>query len=331
MIKRSRMTKRLVVLLLLTSAALAQQQGPKAVLWSDPGDIRARNLFWGPGGEKHKPELPVTFVKDDTHGSSPKFDVEDADGKKWSLEMGLEPRPETVASRLMWAVGYGANFDYYFADLHVDKLPARLRRGQEFVRPGGQVVKVRLQRHPEHMKRVGDWNWRHNPFYGTREFNGLRVMMALIANWDLKDDNNAILEDEKNSGPEFYEVSDVGTAMGTPGKSYNDAMSKGNLLVYQRTKLVRRVHHDHIDLNFPKCPPWTELIEFEWGFYLRQVRMRWIGKHIPRADAKWIGSLLAQLSPEQIRDALRASGYNEQEIESYTKALLSRIQELNSL
>ena len=92
-----------------------------------------------------------------------------------------------------------------------------------------------------------------------------------------------------------------------------------------------QVRGDYIDLNFPRRPPIWELFEFEWGFFCHQIGMRWIGKHIPRADAKWIGSLLAQLSPDQIRDAFRAAGYSEAEIESYTETVISRIQELNSL
>jgi hypothetical protein len=59
--------------------------------------------------------------------------------------------------------------------------------------------------------------------------------------------------------------------------------------------------------------------------------MLWIGKQIPRSDAKWIGSLLAKLSPDQIRDVFRAAGYSPREIELCTQAVISRIQELNSL
>jgi hypothetical protein len=321
----------MVLFALVLCAGAQSPAAAKPVLWSDPGNIRAKNLFWGPGGEDHQPKLPVEFENEDMHGTSPKFDVRDGAGKKWAAKTGLEPRPETVASRLLWAVGYVANEDYFYPQLQVQNMPPTLRRGQQYLRRGGQVVNVRLQRHPDHLKRVGNWNWRRNPFYGTREFNGLRVMMGLIANWDLKDDNNAIFENEEKPGAQFYSVSDVGTAMGTPGKSYNDGMSKGNLAVYKQTKLIAHVHKDYIDLNFPKCPPFAELFEFEWGFYFRQVHMRWIGKHIPRADAKWIGSLLAQLTEKQIRDAFRAAGYSDLEITVYTDAVLSRIHELRSL
>jgi len=323
-----------LLLIALASPLICEAKKPtpeNAVLWSDPGDIRSKNLYWGPGGEERQPKLPVEFEQEDMKGTSPKFEVRDADGKKWTAKMGLEPRSETAAARLMWAVGYVANENYYFAHLQVANLPTPLRRGQKYVQPGGNVSNVRLQRHPHGCKRIGNWNWRHNPFYGTREFNGLRIMMGLIGNWDLKDDNNAILEKEHDSGPNLYQVSDVGTAFGTPGKSYTDPKSKGNRVVYVRTRLIAHDHKDHIDLNFPTRPPITELFEFEWGFYFHQLKMRWIGEHIPRKDAKWIGSLMAQLSPDQIRDAFRAAGFTPAEIESYTEAVISRIQELNSL
>jgi hypothetical protein len=59
--------------------------------------------------------------------------------------------------------------------------------------------------------------------------------------------------------------------------------------------------------------------------------MHWIGKHIPRADAKWIGSLLAQLSPQQISDAFRAAGYTPKQAEAYADAVQARIAQLNNL
>jgi hypothetical protein len=324
-----------VLVLVATAAASAQtsqaaKPGTDTVIWQDPGDIPSLNLFWGPGGEKHQPQPPVAFVEEDMHGTSPKFDVRDSNDKKWKVKLGLEAKPETAASRLLWAVGYGANENYFFPQLQVTNMPATLKRGQNLAGHGGLVPDVRLQRHSG--KRIGDWNWRHNPFYGTREFNGLRVMMGLIGNWDLKDDNNGIFQDEKHSdNPKLYEVSDVGTAFGTAGKKYSNRDSKGNIEAFRKTKLIARANGDFIDLNFPKRPPLSSLFEFEWRFFCHQVRIEWIGKHIPRADAKWIGSRLAQLSRDQIRDAFRAAGYSPEQIDSYTQTIQSRIQELNSL
>jgi len=97
------------------------------------------------------------------------------------------------------------------------------------------------------------------------------------------------------------------------------------------TKLIAHVHKEYIDLNFPKRPPLLSLFQFEWGFFIHQERIGWIGKHIPRADAKWIGSLLAKISPDQIRDAFRAAGYSPEDVEANTQAVLSRIHELDQL
>lgn len=322
-----------LLFLLMALPAFGQQQPPNTngVLWRQPEDISSLNLFWGPGGKENQPPQPAEFEKEDRHGTSPKFDVHDAAGKKWGAKLGLEAKPETAAARLMWAAGYAANENYFFPVLHVNNMPGAIRHGKGMLGQGGDVPNVRLQRRRDKLKKIGDWNWRHNPFYGKREFNGLRVMMALIANWDLKDDNNAILQSEKEPGPQIYEVTDVGTAFGTPGKRYTDKDSKGNLPVYRQTKLIAHVHGDYVDLNFPKRPPLGMLFEFEWAFFFHQVNMRWVGKHIPRSDAKWIGSLLAQLSDDQLKDAFRAAGYSDQEVGDYAAAVRSRIQELNSL
>ena len=310
----------------------ADQGGDKRViLWTDPRNIGSRNLFWGLGGEEHQPKPIFEFLGEDLHGSNPKFYVRDSDGKKWTAKLGVEARPETAASRLMWAVGYAANENYFFPLIHVSNMPEHLRRGEALAGHGGDVPNVRLQRHPDKEKRVGHWNWRRNPFFGTREFNGLRVLMGLIANWDLNDENNAILEEKSDSDPKIYEVTDVGTAFGTSGKSFSNRASKGNLTEYERTKLIARVSGDYIDLNFPKRPSLLLLPKFEWVFFFHEVRMSWLGKHIPRADARWIGSLLAQLTPGQIADAFRGAGYSQAEVDAYTQAVISRIQELNAL
>jgi hypothetical protein len=77
-------------LLVISCAGIASAQNPAKAssspmpaIWHDPGDIKSKDLLNGPGGEKHHPELPVKFLKEDKHGQNSKFDVEDADGTKW--------------------------------------------------------------------------------------------------------------------------------------------------------------------------------------------------------------------------------------------------------
>ena len=100
------------------------------------------------------------------NGTNPKFDVVDEDGVKWRVKMGPEAGPETVASRLVWSVGYFANEDYFMPVLHVQKMQ-RLRRGRNLVSADGTVHNVRLKRHLKDEKKIGDWSWSKNPFTGT--------------------------------------------------------------------------------------------------------------------------------------------------------------------
>jgi hypothetical protein len=304
--------------------------GP-AVLWRNPGDIASRNLYYGPGGEKDQPHGPFTFVKEDLDGSNPKFVVRDPDGVKWKVKLGEEARPETVAARLVWAVGYFANEDYFLPKIQVAAMP-RLRRGQKRVEPGGIVRNVRLKRYLKDEKKIGEWSWHVDPFSNTRELNGLRVMMALINNWDLKDENNSVYEKNGHGqdGPrQIYMVSDLGASFGSTGFGATRAGSKGNLQAYRRSKFISRVTPEYVDFNVPTRPALIHLVyppEF-----IRRLGLRWIGKRVSRTDARWMGEMLARLSPDQIHDAFRAAGYSPQDVEAFSKIVEGRIAALNEL
>ena len=162
----------------------------------------------------------------------------------------------------------------------------------------------------EKEEKVGKWDWRHNPFSGTREFNGLRVMMALISNWDLKAKNNAIYSDKEHPGGD-YMVSDLGATFGTSGKALIGPVEEQYQGLSEH-QFVSKVPADYVNFNFPTRPAFIHFFE---SVLLGASPVRWIGRHIPRDDARWMGSLLAQLSPEQIRDAFRAAGYPPDQME----------------
>jgi hypothetical protein len=323
-----------LAVLVISCAGIAPAQNPAKdgsavgpAIWHDPGDIKTKDLLNGPGGQKHHPQLPVKFLKEDKHGQNSKFDVEDADGTKWKAKLGIEAQPEVVATRLLWAIGYFTNDNYYVPNLEVKELPAHLHRGQGHVISPGHVDGARLQRHVSGEKKEDTWNWQHNPFVGTREFNGLRVMMALLSNWDLKDENNAIFTTKE--GRKDYLVTDVGTAFGASGKHWTEAASKNNLKEYRQARLISKITPDYVDFNFPRRPPLLHLLVLP--SYIHQVCMRSVGNHIPRADAKWLGSMLAQLTTDQILDAFRAGGYPPDKAAAFTRVVQSRIAELNQL
>ena len=65
--------------------------------------------------------------------------------------------------------------------------------------------------------------------------------------------------------------------------------------------------------------------------YISRVHLEWIGRRIPRGDARWLGEQLGRLSPAQIRAAFRAAGYSPEEIEGFSKIVEGRIAELKEL
>ena len=222
----------------------------------------------------------------------------------------------------MWAAGYFTDEDYYLPELRVEKMP-KLDRGREFVSADGVVRGARLERSVKGQKKTGNWSWFKNPFTGTKELNGLRIMMALINNWDLKEINNAIY-DEKGEGPR-YVVSDLGATFGETGNTVT--RSKSNPGDYSDSKFIQKVTPEHVDFVLSSRPLFITAIDVP--NYATRTHMQDIVKDIPVADAKWLGKLLEPLSDEQIRDCFRAAGYSPEDVESNAAMVKERIRALN--
>jgi hypothetical protein len=153
-------------------------------------------------------------------------------------------------------------------------------------------------------------------------------MMALINNWDLKDENNE-LYGGKNSTEQVYLVSDLGASFGTTGETFPFSHSKDNLDAYIHSKFIDNLSPEYVDFRTPSRPA---LIYAMWPpRFLRRVELDGIVHRIPRGDAQWIGHVLSSLSPEQIRDAFRAAGYTQEQVNAFTKVVQGRIAELNRL
>ena len=269
------------------------------VIWREPVDIKSRDLYWGPGGKAHAPKGRLAFIGEKKNGVNPKFDARDEDGIRWGVKFGVEAKPETAATRLVWAVGYFTNEDYYVANLPVKGLPP-LSRGQDLI-ANGKIRDARLKRHNKGEREIADWSWDKNPFVGTKELNGLKIMMEIICNTDLKPLNQHIYE--VDGIEQRYVAADLGASFGRAGKMIG--RTKGLLKDYNALPLITKAGPDYIDF--------------------------WYFKHIPRADAKWIGGWLAQLSDAQIADAFRAAGFTQEEIDGFTRKVREKINELNNL
>jgi hypothetical protein len=270
-----------------------------AVLWREPIDIQSRNLFYGPGGPDHQPHGKLSFIEEKFNGVNPKFDVHDEDGTRWGVKIGEEAKPETAATRLVWAVGYFTNEDYYLPELNIAG-NMNLKRGGALSH-STRLKDLRLKRHNKDEHQIADWGWDNNPFVGTRELDGLKIMMELICNVDLKSGNQHVYD--VNGIEQRYIAADLGSSFGLAGKTM--FYTKGVLKDYQSKPLIKNAGPEFIDF---------------WRF-----------KHIPREHAKWIGGYLSQLSDEQIKDAFRAAGFSPQEVEGFAVKVREKINELVNL
>lgn len=309
----------------------------KPILYCATGDAHSKDLYYGEGGKDATPPQLFTFDKEDLSGTNPKFDLRDEHGDKWRAKLGAEARPETVATRLLWAAGYFSNEEYFLPKIRVKNMPPVSNKRRKLVRglidSDGTMYNVELKRYPKGEKKIGTWKWRENPFRGTREFNGLRVMMALLNNWDVKDVNTGIYQEDAACGssadPLVYMVSDMGATFGTSGEAKHDTVGKGNLRSYRRSKFIRKVTPTYVDFDSPARMTLFGLIDP--SDFLYRWRLRWIGKRVPRADAKWMGQILSRLSKDQIRDAFRAAGYSPAQVDGFTDIVSQRIAALNQL
>jgi hypothetical protein len=268
------------------------------VLWRDPGAVESRNLLLGAGGEAMKPDLrKVTFIEVKTGGWSTKYRVKDAAGNEWVAKIGKEAQPDTAANRIVWAVGYETEIAYLIPSLTIE--------GK------GHFENVRMEARPKNIDRTTDWKWEDNPFAGTPQLQGLKILMVLINNWDIKDSNNEILaaKNEESGEPELrYIISDLGATFGKTGGIISRSRNKPSDFV--KADFIKAVRGNVIDFSY-------------------SGKSKSLFENITTNDAKWIGGLLARLTEEQIKDAFRAGNYSPEEVELLSQALRNRIAALN--
>ena len=274
----------------------------KPVLWHEPTDIASRDLFLGSGGEAMKPDLSkVTFVADETRSYSKKYRVRDGAGNVWVVKIGPEAQSETAATRLIWAAGYFADITYLAP--HVD------------IEGKGSFDNARFEARPKGQKRLGQrWDWSKNPFVGTNELQGLKVLMALINNWDIQNHNNNILlvTDEATGEKEArYFDTDLGASFGKEGNFIGHTRNRPDQYVAD-TKFITGVEHG--------------MVRFDY-----KGKNKHLINDITVAQAKWLGNILSQLSDQQITDAFRAANYSPEQIEALTRVVKARINELVNL
>jgi hypothetical protein len=300
----------LAVLVLLTalvspaaSATVEKKKKPlprgTPVLWRDrdPGRL---DLGAGPGGAGMRPVTRgLRFLKEEKGGWSKKYRVRDARGREWVAKLGKEAQSETAAVRLVWAAGYETEVNYLVPRVTI---------------PGkGTFENVRFEARPKNVKRVGEWSWKQNPFAGTRELEGLKVLMVLMNNWDVKDENNVILN---TPGELRYAISDLGATFGKggggPGFIWRITRSRNEPDDYADSKFIDKVEKGYVDFHFTG-------------------KNRGLVEKIRVEDARWIGARLSRLTDGQLAAIFRAANYTPAETATLTRVVRARIDELVSL
>jgi hypothetical protein len=166
------------------------------------------------------------------------------------------------------------------------------------------------------------WAWHDNPFVGTHELNGLKILMMLVSNWDNKDvrdvargSNNAIFEYRVDGRLEArYLIIDWGAAMGPWG---SNVIQRGRwdpeAFAAQNEQFITGVEGDTVQFGY------------------QGQRTADIAADITRADVAWFMRVANRLSDDHLRAALRASGANREETDLFTAALRARLDQLQQV
>ncbi len=266
--------------------AIGDTTPPLASLWQAPADLAARDLFDGPWGARSAPDPQdtYTFVRPKHGGVNPGVIVRDSRGRVWHVKQaphnheGAEGPVEVVLSRVLSAVGYHQPPVYFLPSFTLaDAFGARTVAGGRF----------RLD-HPS-MRAEGAWPWRHNPFVGTRPYEGLLVILLAFNSWDLKDSNNTIYDVRRDGRVErWYVVRDLGAALGESGRL---APRRNNIDRFERQAFITGIDAGFVGFTYHGWQP----------ALVRHV--------ITPDDVGWAMTLVGGLSDTQWRDAFRAGGY----------------------
>lgn len=286
------------------------------VIWRDPGAVERLDFAAGPGGNSNRPRSPFVFLKELSVGRSPKIKVRDAGGREWVVKWGTEVKAEIIATRIAWASGYFVDSTYFVKAGRIEGIK-NLGPANEYVGPDGSFKEARFELWNDGYVEGKNWSWNKNPFLGSRELNGLKIVVMLTSNWDNKDSrdtfngpNTAIIDHVENGRRELrYLVDDWGSTMGKWGPRYW-YRDKWNCKAYseQTAEFISGVKDGVI----------------EWGF----AGSRNVSEGIRVEDVQWSLSFLGRITDSQIKAGLRASGATPEEVECFGSAIRRRINQM---
>ena len=293
-------------------------------IWRDPGEIATLDLTAGPGGADGAPLPPFTFLEEHGTGSQPCVSVTDARNRRWRVKWGQEVRSENFAVRLVWACGYFAEITYYVESGSISGVNLQsLQRARTCIGDDCSFREARFELDDPTVRKLFEehsWAWNDNPFVGTPQLNGLKVLVMLLADWDTKDrrdvargSNTAIFEYRVGRWRREarYLITDWGGSMGRWG---------GNI--------VTRGRWDPAGFEAQNAEFITAVENGLVHFGYVGQRTGDVAAGISVEDVRWLMCYLGRLSDAQIRDALTASGATRDDTARFTAAIRDRIEQL---
>jgi hypothetical protein len=294
-------------------------------IWHDPGAVTPTDLRFGPEGEKGAPMPPFAFVQEHLEGSQPCVAVRDARHRLWRVKWGHEVRPESFAVRFAHGCGYFAEVTHYIDEGTIEGA-IRLTRARASIGDDCRFREARFELEDPNVRMLfgeHSWSWDDNPFLGTPQLSGLKIVVMLLSNWDTKDrrdvgrgSNTAIFEHRvRPFGREArYLITDWGGAMGKWGASI---VSRG------------RWDPDGFEAQTPHFVTGVKDGIVQFG-YVGQ-RTADVAHDIPVDHVTWFHDIARRLTDEHLRGGLLASGATEDEAARFARALLDRIAQLGDV
>ena len=292
-------------------------------IWREPSPDEARDLRYGPGGKEGGPTPPFRFVEEHFTGSQPCVAVHDARGRLWRVKWGAEAKPEAFAVRVASACGYFAEVTHYVASGVIEGV-TELSRARACINEQGRFEEARFELEDRGVRMLFDehsWAWNDNPFLGTPELSGLKILTMLLSNWDTKDrrdvargSNTAIFEVRTGWGREArYLITDWGGAMGKWGSN-----------------LVSRDRWDPEGFA-AQTPQFVTEVRDGWvNFGYQGQRTPEIARDITVDHAAWFHQYASRLSESALYEALVTCGATEGEARTFARSLTERIRLLGS-
>ena len=294
-------------------------------IWFDRGPADAIDPVHGPGSADLAPAPPFLFEEEHQTGSQPCVSVRDRRGHRWRVKWGHEVRSETFAVRFAWFCGYFAEVTYFISAGTIEGI-THLQRARQCIEEDGAFCDARFELDDPAVKKMFEehsWSWDDNPFVGTHELNGLKIVVMLLSNWDTKDrrdvargSNTAIFEHRISRWRREarYLLTDWGGSMGRWGS---------NIATRQRWDVA----------GFEEQTP-----QFVTGVTGQVVQFGYTGQrtadiahNISRADVQWFLRQTSGVTERHLAEALRVSGANDDEAGRFARALIERIRRLREV